>query len=135
MRYQVKPLSSKGNFDDFLRCNNSRGFTLIELLVVIAIIGVLLYHAGLDWIPGGFLGVDAFFVLSGYLIVGILLRGLEAGNGISFREFYARRIRRIAPALAATILLTILSAIVTFYIESVSGAWKLLMASRMLAWK
>lgn len=63
-------------------------------------------HAGLK-IPGAALGPDIFFALSGYLIVGILLRRLEAGNGIGFRDFYARRIRRIAPALAATILLTV----------------------------
>jgi peptidoglycan/LPS O-acetylase OafA/YrhL len=67
---------------------------------------VVAAHAGLK-IPGAALGPDIFFALSGYLIVGILLRRLEAGKGIGFREFYARRIRRIAPALATTILLTV----------------------------
>jgi prepilin-type N-terminal cleavage/methylation domain-containing protein len=46
MRYQVKPLSSKGNFDDFLRCNNSRGFTLIEMMTVVTIASIILLSAG-----------------------------------------------------------------------------------------
>lgn len=78
----------------------------IEGLRGLAVGLVVAAHAGLQ-IPGAALGPDIFFALSGYLIVGILLRRLEAGNGIGFREFYARRIRRIAPALAATILLTV----------------------------
>ena len=78
----------------------------IEGLRGLAVGLVVAAHAGLQ-IPGAALGPDIFFALSGYLIVGILLRGLEAGHGISFRDFYARRIRRIAPALAATILLTV----------------------------
>jgi peptidoglycan/LPS O-acetylase OafA/YrhL len=78
----------------------------IEGLRGLAVALVVAAHAGLK-IPGAALGPDIFFALSGYLIVGILLRRLEAGNGIGFRDFYARRIRRIAPALAATILLTV----------------------------
>jgi peptidoglycan/LPS O-acetylase OafA/YrhL len=78
----------------------------IEGLRGLAVGLVVAAHAGLQ-IPGAALGPDIFFALSGYLIVGILLRGLEAGHGIRFRDFYARRIRRIAPALAATILLTV----------------------------
>jgi peptidoglycan/LPS O-acetylase OafA/YrhL len=78
----------------------------IEGLRGLAVGLVVAAHAGLQ-IPGAALGPDIFFALSGYLIVGILLRSLEAERGISFREFYARRIRRIAPALAATILLTV----------------------------
>ncbi|MEO0064435.1 MAG: hypothetical protein RLZZ377_861, partial [Chloroflexota bacterium] len=78
----------------------------IEGLRGLAVGLVVAAHAGLQ-IPGAALGPDIFFALSGYLIVGILLRRLEAGSGIGFRDFYARRIRRIAPALAATILLTV----------------------------
>lgn len=78
----------------------------IEGLRGLAVGLVVAAHAGLK-IPGAALGPDIFFALSGYLIVGILLRRLEAGKGIGFREFYARRIRRIAPALATTILLTV----------------------------
>jgi peptidoglycan/LPS O-acetylase OafA/YrhL len=78
----------------------------IEGLRGLAVGLVVAAHAGLE-IPGAALGPDIFFALSGYLIVGILLRRLEAKGGIDFREFYARRIRRIAPALAVTILLTV----------------------------
>ena len=63
----------------------------IEGLRGLAVGLVVAAHAGLQ-IPGAALGPDIFFALSGYLIVGILLRGLEAGHGISFRDFYARRI-------------------------------------------
>lgn len=63
----------------------------------VAIVGVLLFHTG--HLPGGFLGVDLFFVLSGYLITGVLVR--EASNGrLSVAKFWARRIRRLFPALA-----------------------------------
>jgi peptidoglycan/LPS O-acetylase OafA/YrhL len=78
----------------------------IEGLRGLAVGLVVAAHAGLQ-IPGAALGPDIFFALSGYLIVGILLRRLEAGSGVGYRDFYARRIRRIAPALAATILLTV----------------------------
>jgi peptidoglycan/LPS O-acetylase OafA/YrhL len=70
----------------------------IDGLRAVAIIGVVLYHAGAAWLPGGFAGVDVFFVISGYLISGIIFRALEQ-DAFSFSEFYARRIRRIFPAL------------------------------------
>jgi peptidoglycan/LPS O-acetylase OafA/YrhL len=60
---------------------------------------VIAYHAFPEWVPGGFTGVDIFFVISGYLISTILFENLEAGR-FSFTEFYARRARRIFPALA-----------------------------------
>ena len=68
----------------------------IDGLRAIAVIGVLLFHFGLGF-PGGFVGVDVFFVISGYLITGILLRQLE-GERFSLSDFWARRVRRIAPA-------------------------------------
>ena len=70
----------------------------IDGLRAIAVLSVLVYHAFPDLLTGGFVGVDIFFVISGYLIGGILLRGLDAGT-FSFVDFYARRIRRIFPAL------------------------------------
>ena len=72
----------------------------LDGLRAVAVVGVLLYHAGVNWIPGGFLGVDLFFVISGFLITSLLLA--EAGHlgRISLRRFYVRRARRLLPALA-----------------------------------
>ena len=75
----------------------------IQGLRAIAVGLVLLYHAGVTWLPGGYVGVDVFFVISGFLITGMLVRqSLEKGR-IDLADFYARRIRRILPA--ATIVL------------------------------
>ena len=75
----------------------------INGLRAIAVIAVLLFHFHPAWLPGGFAGVDVFFVISGYLITGIIMRGLRNG---SFRltAFYASRARRIVPALAVVCL-------------------------------
>ena len=70
----------------------------IDGLRALAVLGVVIYHAFPKVLPGGFSGVDIFFVISGYLISGILYKGHREG-GFSFREFYARRIRRLFPAL------------------------------------
>jgi peptidoglycan/LPS O-acetylase OafA/YrhL len=71
----------------------------IDGLRAVAVIAVLLFHAFPDLLPGGFVGVDIFFVLSGYLISTIILRDLEQGR-FSLRDFYSRRVRRIFPALS-----------------------------------
>lgn len=70
----------------------------IDGLRAIAILAVVAFHAFPVRVPGGFVGVDVFFVISGYLIGGILIKGFKSGH-FSFREFYARRIKRIFPAL------------------------------------
>ncbi len=70
----------------------------IDGLRAVAVMAVIWFHFGLPGIPGGFLGVDVFFVISGYLIAGIILRELDTGS-FSFITFYQRRVRRIAPAL------------------------------------
>lgn len=74
----------------------------IDGLRALAIFVVVIFHAFPEWLHGGFVGVDVFFVISGYLISGILYRGLAMGN-FSFAEFYARRIKRIFPALTLVI--------------------------------
>ncbi|MCE5244272.1 MAG: acyltransferase family protein [Syntrophobacteraceae bacterium] len=75
----------------------------IDGLRAVAILSVIGFHAKPDRMPGGFVGVDVFFVISGYLISGIILRGLKEGT-FSFSEFYARRIKRIFPALSAVLV-------------------------------
>ncbi|MFY0618587.1 acyltransferase family protein [Shimia sp.] len=76
--------------------------TEIDGLRAIAILGVVLFHAGLKQMSGGFAGVDVFFVISGYLIGGKILDDLAAGQ-FSFKTFYTRRARRILPALVVMI--------------------------------
>jgi len=77
----------------------------VDGLRAVAVAAVMLYHFGLGC-PGGFAGVDVFFVISGYLIVGILLREMDHG-GFSFAQFWARRVRRLFPALAAVLCFTL----------------------------
>ena len=76
----------------------------IDALRGISIILVVAFHAFPEWIPGGFVGVDVFFVISGFLITSIILKQIE-NNTFSFWEFYQRRIRRLFPALL-TVLIT-----------------------------
>lgn len=71
----------------------------IDGLRAIAVLAVITFHANARLLPGGFVGVDVFFVISGFLITGILLKGLTDGS-FSFARIYARRVRRIFPALS-----------------------------------
>jgi len=75
----------------------------IEGLRAIAIVAVLLAHAGVPFLAGGYVGVDVFFVISGFLITGLLVRELEGTGTISLRGFYARRAKRLLP-LSAVLL-------------------------------
>ena len=75
----------------------------IDGLRAVAVISVILFHLNSSWLPGGFLGVDIFFVISGYLIGGILFRELST-NTFSLKNFYLRRMRRILPAFFAVVI-------------------------------
>ena len=84
----------------------------IEGLRALAVLGVLLWHAGVAWFPGGFAGVDVFFVVSGFLMSSLLLEEARERGRIDIGRFYARRARRLLPAaltaLVGTAVLTLL---------------------------
>ncbi len=79
----------------------------IEGLRAVAILLVVAYHAGVPGFSGGFVGVDVFFVLSGYLITGLLFEELSRTGRIGFKQFYARRARRLLPGCALMLLATV----------------------------
>ena len=78
----------------------------IDGLRAVAVIAVILYHLGFTWIPGGFLGVDLFFVISGYVITRLLLDSIQRSGGLDLRAFYVARIRRLLPPLIFMIVTT-----------------------------
>ena len=79
----------------------------IDGLRAIAVLAVVLFHAGLG-VSGGFVGVDVFFVISGFLITSLILKDLHRGN-FSIVEFWERRARRIFPALAVVVIATLIA--------------------------
>lgn len=85
----------------------------INGLRAIAVIAVVLFHFNPSWVPGGFAGVDVFFVISGFLMTGIIFRGLEQNN-FSILKFYVARANRIIPALA--VLCSVLLVVGWFYL-------------------
>jgi peptidoglycan/LPS O-acetylase OafA/YrhL len=78
----------------------------IDGLRALAVVAVMFYHLGFSWIPGGFLGVDLFFVISGYVITRLLLDSIAQSGGLDLRGFYLARARRLLPALLFTIITT-----------------------------
>ena len=78
----------------------------IDGLRGLAVVAVMLYHLGFTWIPGGFLGVDLFFVISGYVITRLLLDSIARSGGLDLRAFYKARIRRLFPPLIFMIIAT-----------------------------
>jgi len=83
----------------------------IDGLRAIAVTAVIFYHLGFQWIPGGFLGVDLFFVISGYVITRLLLDSIARSGGLDLRGFYKARARRLLPPMVFMIVVT------TFYIS------------------
>jgi peptidoglycan/LPS O-acetylase OafA/YrhL len=80
----------------------------IDGLRAVAVILIVFYHARLTSVPGGFVGVDVFFVISGFLITGLITREIAQGQ-FSFGNFYMRRLRRLGPALLVTLALTLVA--------------------------
>lgn len=108
----------------------------IDGLRAIAVLAVVAFHTGLPGVPGGFVGVDIFFVISGFLITGLLLQDLENFGRIQFLSFYARRVRRILPVLILAVLATVFGSFLTFELGvvkrvSATGVATLLMASNL----
>lgn len=83
----------------------------IQALRTIAVLAVVVYHINPDWLPGGFIGVDVFFVISGYLITAGLLRRVAEHGRISAADFWANRARRILPAATLTIITVTLASL------------------------
>ncbi|PKO34648.1 MAG: acyltransferase [Betaproteobacteria bacterium HGW-Betaproteobacteria-7] len=106
--------------------------TDIEGLRALAILLVLAAHANLPGFNGGFVGVDLFFVISGYLISGLLLQEVRSTGAINFAEFYARRIRRLLPALLLVISVT--AAVATVLLTPAEQLAQSTEAAAALAW-
>ncbi|GAA1936055.1 acyltransferase family protein [Kitasatospora viridis] len=83
----------------------------IEGLRALALLAVLAFHAGIPHLAGGFVGVDVFFVISGYLITGQLLREARLSGRIRLAEFYSRRARRLLPSAAAVLSVVALAGV------------------------
>jgi peptidoglycan/LPS O-acetylase OafA/YrhL len=125
-------------------CAAWRGFRMdyrreIDGLRALAVVPVILFHAGFETFSGGYVGVDVFFVISGYLITSIVLRSLDEGR-FSVVEFYERRMRRILPALFLVLLVSLpfawawmLPADMKRYSESLASV--ALFASNILFWR
>jgi peptidoglycan/LPS O-acetylase OafA/YrhL len=96
----------------------------LEGLRAVAVLLVLAYHAGVVGITGGYVGVDVFFVLSGFLITGLIYRELVTTGRVSLMNFYARRARRLLPAAGVVLLVTLVASVVilpSFRLPTVSG--------------
>ena len=79
----------------------------VDGLRALAVAAVVIYHLGAGWLPGGFLGVDVFFVISGYLITSLLLAEHRRTGRIELRRFWLRRARRLLPALFLMIVVVL----------------------------
>lgn len=91
----------------------------IDGLRAIAVLSVLAFHARVPFLTGGFTGVDVFFVISGYLITQLLINEYQGKGSIGFVDFWARRVRRLAPALLLTVATVLLLSL--FSLQRVSG--------------
>lgn len=106
----------------------------------LAIIPVVVFHAGATAIPGGFIGVDIFYVISGFLITTILVREAEKTGRIALGSFWAKRIRRLVPALVVTVVFTVvvgalLSSVLGWDALALQAAASVLYVANILFWR
>jgi peptidoglycan/LPS O-acetylase OafA/YrhL len=94
----------------------------------LAVLAVMAFHEGLRWLPGGFLGVDVFFVLSGYLITDLLVAQFDRRGRLDLRGFWVRRARRLLPALAV-VLVTVTAAATVFEPDQLSSLRRALLGA------
>lgn len=96
----------------------------IEGLRAVAVLAVVFYHAGVGFLPGGFVGVDVFYVISGFLITDLLWRETDRSGRVDFGAFYARRARRLLPAAIVVIVATIAWAAAVLPPLDLRSVWK-----------
>jgi peptidoglycan/LPS O-acetylase OafA/YrhL len=109
----TKPVTGSSPLQSELPTHKAAYRPDIDGLRAIAVLAVVLFHCGVPGFNGGFTGVDIFFVISGFLITGLVKSGIDQKN-FSFTEFYERRMRRLAPALALVLLSSFIVAFVYF---------------------
>ena len=85
----------------------------LDGLRALSVIAVILYHAGIHWMPGGFIGVEVFFVVSGFLITSLLIDEQHVSGKVSLKQFWIRRARRLLPALFTMLIASLMA--VTFF--------------------
>lgn len=108
-----KILSSPSTSDSAEKPQSRLGYLpALDGLRALAVLAVLFYHADVLWLPGGFLGVEVFFVVSGYLITSLLLSEYRANNSVSLLQFWKRRARRLLPALFALLIVVMVYAVI-----------------------
>ena len=100
----------------------------VDGLRAIAVLAVIGFHATPKIFPGGFVGVDIFFVISGFLISGLILNGLKEGT-FSYLEFYGRRVRRLFPALVVVLLATWMLGLLTLIPAELSSLGRHMLAA------
>lgn len=101
----------------------------IQLLRAIAVLAVVVYHIQPSWLPGGFVGVDVFFVISGYLITAHMLKEVESTGRLSLSQFWANRARRILPAATLAIVVTTIASLLFLPVTQLDTVTKQAVAS------
>ena len=103
----------------------------VDGLRAVAVLAVILYHFSHRWFRGGYVGVDVFFVISGYLITRLILDEAYQTGRFDFRRFYVRRMRRLLPALFATLGISLALAIALFSPEQFQRFGRSLVAATL----